>query len=897
MKSPLSTPLRRLLALTTTAVLAAAAFVAGAVPAHAAVYTVKGTITGKLTSSATPTVLGDVWVEVEPAVHDWWADRIGTWTGADGKFSLTVPAEGSYKVRVSCGSSCEATYADEYYNNHSGFGDADPVTVSAAAPTATANVELSAFGKISGRVTNKSGLPLTQVTVSAYSQSGDGGDSGVTPDANGYYTLNKVPTGMVNLTVRDESGKHLYAQQSWNGTSGVEKYGSFTMPTGAVLNNVNFALNPQTVFDATVTDSAGKAIPNVGYLPLEYNEVTGKWDGPQMGPLLSDDAGKVYWNLIVGKKYKFCFNDWFYEQPREYRYVAECYDNVANEATAKIVTPTSLGQRITATVQLATAGKSLTQGDAFVHGGNQPGQTVRVDPGAWGPAPVTLSYQWSRYKDGTATTVIAGATSSSYVLTEADRGSYVSVKITGSKPGYVTSSQTESAGKVGDPAVTSSKPLTLVGTPSVGSTLTADFGTLTPDVRYPNYEWLVNGVRDDRSHDKTFKLASTDAGKKITVRVRAYSEAYESYRAQATSATVTGGVLTTAAPTISGTAKVGYKLTANPGTWGPAPVTLAYQWFRSGVAITGATASTYTQMSTDLGKTLTVRVTGSKLGYTTVAKTSTATAAVVVGTLTAPVPTITGTAKVGQKLTANPGTWGPAPVTLAYQWFRSGVAITGATASTYAQTSTDLGKTLTVKVTGSKAGYTTVAKTSAATVAVVAGTLTAPTPTITGSAMQGYKLTANPGTWGPAPVTLAYQWFRSGVAITGATASTYTQGTLDVGKTITVRVTGSKAGYTTAAKTSAATAVVKGRISFQEPTITGTAKVGSTLTANIGTWGPAPVAITYKWQVGNATVDGVSTYTPTAADVGKAIRVWVTGTKTGYNTVVRVSAPTAAVAP
>ncbi|OFI38548.1 hypothetical protein BIU82_04305 [Arthrobacter sp. SW1] len=819
------------------------------------------------------------------------------WTAADGKFSLTIPAEGSYKIFVSCGSSCEATYADEYYNNHSGFGSADPVTVSAAAPIATANVELGAFGKVSGRVTNKSGAAVTEVEVSAYPDEGGQGASAV-PDANGYYTLDKVPPGKINLVVRDESGKHLYTQQYWNGTAGVDGYGSFTMASGAVLSNVNFSLNAQTVFDATITDSAGKPIPDVAYGPLVYNEATAKWEGPQYGPLLSDANGKVYWDLTVGKKYKFCFSDNYYEIYREYRYVAECYDNAANESTATVVTPTVSGQRITATVQLALAGKGLQQGDAFAYGGNQPGQKVTVDPGVWGPAPVTLSYQWSRYKDGTET-AIAGATSSSYVLTEADRDYNVSVRITGSKTGYVSSSDWAGIGKVGAPAVTSSKPLTVAGTPSVGNTLTADFGTLTPDVQYPTYEWFVDGVKDEgRSWNKTFALTSADAGKKITVRVSAHDWPTEPYYAQASSAVITGGVLTTATPTITGTAKVGYKLTANPGTWGPAPVTLKYQWFRSGVAIAGATASTYVQSYYDLGKTITVQVTGSKLGYTTVSKTSAATAAVVAGTLTTATPTITGTAKVGQTLTANPGTWGPAPVTLKYQWFRSGVAISGATAATYVQSYYDLGKTLTVRVTGSKAGYTTVAKTSAATAAVVAGTLTAPTPTITGTAKVGQTLTANPGAWGPAPVTLKYQWFRSGVAISGATAATYVQSYYDLGKTLTVRVTGSKAGYTTVAKTSAATAaVVAGTLTAPTPTITGTAKVGQTLTANPGTWGPAPVTLKYQWYRSGVAISGATatTYTQTSADLGKTMTVRVTGSKAGYTTVAKTSAATAAV--
>ena len=45
------------------------------------------------------------------------------------------------------------------------------------------------------------------------------------------------------------------------------------------------------------------------------------------------------------------------------------------------------------------------------------------------------------------------------------------------------------------------------------------------------------------------------------------------------------------------------------------------------------------------------------------------------------VPTITGAAKVGSTLTAVPGTWGPAPVSLAYQWKAGGVVILGATST------------------------------------------------------------------------------------------------------------------------------------------------------------------------------------------------------------------------
>ena len=67
-----------------------------------------------------------------------------------------------------------------------------------------------------------------------------------------------------------------------------------------------------------------------------------------------------------------------------------------------------------------------------------------------------------------------------------------------------------------------------------------------------------------------------------------------------------------------------------------------------------------------MGRTITVKVTGSKTGYTTTTKTSTG--RIVYGALTAPVPAISGDAKVGSRLSVVAGVWGPDPVALAYQW-------------------------------------------------------------------------------------------------------------------------------------------------------------------------------------------------------------------------------------
>ena len=92
---------------------------------------------------------------------------------------------------------------------------------------------------------------------------------------------------------------------------------------------------------------------------------------------------------------------------------------------------------------------------------------------------------------------------------------------------------------------------------------------------------------------------------------------------------------------------------------------------------------------------------------------STAKSITVTGVLTLGKPVIKGTATVGHMLTASIATH-TAGATLSYQWQRGGAVVAGATKSTHTVVAADKGKKLTVKVTEKKAGYLTVALTSAA---------------------------------------------------------------------------------------------------------------------------------------------------------------------------------------
>ncbi|CAN5169308.1 hypothetical protein BH09ACT10_BH09ACT10_21200 [soil metagenome] len=75
-------------------------------------------------------------------------------------------------------------------------------------------------------------------------------------------------------------------------------------------------------------------------------------------------------------------------------------------------------------------------------------------------------------------------------------------------------------------------------------------------------------------------------------------------------------------PSISGSTAIGQKLTGVRGIWVGSPTSYAYQWMRDGVAIAGATGTTYTLPSSEFGRSITFKVTASKSGYPPIAYTS-----------------------------------------------------------------------------------------------------------------------------------------------------------------------------------------------------------------------------------------------------------------------------------
>lgn len=259
-------------------------------------------------------------------------------------------------------------------------------------------------------------------------------------------------------------------------------------------------------------------------------------------------------------------------------------------------------------------------------------------------------------------------------------------------------------------------------------------------------------------------------------------------------------------PTIASAAIVGKPLTVKRGFYGWWNEIFEYTWLVDGRS-SGRSGPEFTPTDDHLGSVISVRVAGMS-EYGSIIKTSAATAPVV-GTFTAPTPRVIGNTRVGSTLTAIPGVWTPVAVKTRYQWYRGSSAIPNATNWTYKLTAADKGKTVKVKVTGSKPGYPTLSKVSLPTTPIAAGKMVTATPKVTGTTRVGSKLAVTAGAWRPASVTLTYRWYRDNSAIKGAIMRTYVLTAADRGKTIRVKVTGTKTGYTTVARVSKPTATIR----------------------------------------------------------------------------------------
>ncbi len=567
------------------------------------------------------------------------------------------------------------------------------------------------------------------------------------------------------------------------------------------------------------------------------------------------------------------------------------------------------------------------------------------------------SYQWTR-NDGTTETDIENAASSTYTQSDADVGKTIRVRVSFTDDrGYeetLTSAPTTAVQPRPNSPATGAP--TISGTAQVDETLTADISGIADadgltSVSY-SYQWIANDASTDTdirgATSSTYTLSDDDVGKTIKVRVsftddRGHEENLVS--APTTAVQPRPNSPATGAPTISGTAQVGETLTADVSgitdADGLTNVSYTYQWIANDGAtdtdIENATAATYILVTADQGKTIKAKVSFTDDANNSQTLTSAATPPVTRGNTPATgAPTISGTAQVGETLTADisgiTDADGLTNVSYTYQWIANDgttdTDIENATAATYILVPTDQGKTIKAKVSFTDDANNSQTLTSDATATVPttdewwADMLVVDYGTGAIGAASA-DLFSNSG--GNAGLQAKWLWFYSperklrlaftdnvpnvndltllvgdvALALQGGDA-TFTWEDVDVdwedGQTLTARIVRDWTSAVVALNSPATGA----------PTIDGTDQVGETLTVLTNGItdedGLDNVSYSYQWIRNDGTNDADiggqtgSTYTLTNEDVGKTIKVRVTFTDDADNQESLTSADTDTVA-
>jgi hypothetical protein len=140
------------------------------------------------------------------------------------------------------------------------------------------------------------------------------------------------------------------------------------------------------------------------------------------------------------------------------------------------------------------------------------GRTLHASTGSWSITPDALAYQWYAGRSP-----IAGATDPTYVLTAADAGHRIHVRVTATAAGYTTLAiDSASTARVVLGRATEDKP-TVTGRAVLGRTLHARVATFAPTTATPHYRWYRGHEPIHGARDATYQVRPADVGHRLHV--------------------------------------------------------------------------------------------------------------------------------------------------------------------------------------------------------------------------------------------------------------------------------------------------------------------------------------------------------------------------------------------
>jgi len=600
---------------------------------------------------------------------------------------------------------------------------------------------------------------------------------------------------------------------------------SYTMVTADANQTLMFQVIPVALTGTSPGVAASATITVINSVPVATNV------------LVSDvNGGQVVIGDVLNASYSFSDVDGDAEGASQYQWfrgttaitgaTALTYTTVTADANQTLVfqvipvaaTGASPGVAASASIALSNSAPLASAVTISDINGGQPlvGDTLTasyVYSDVDGDAEGVSQFQWFR-----GTTAIAGATSLNYTITLSDANQtlifqVIPVAVTGTSPGIAA---TSSINVVNSVPLASNVLITDIngGQAVVGDVLSGSYTYSDVDgdaEGASQLQWFRGTTPINGATTANYTVTSADTNQTLYFEVIPIAVAGNN-PGLAVNASINIFNSAPVANNVSISDANGGSIDVNDvltGTYtyndadGDAEGVSTYQWYLNGVAIVGATNISYTVIASDAGQPISFEV-------TPVASTGASP-----GIAAASAATIVNSPPKALSVSVTDNNGGSANVNdvlsgsyiytdvdndlegaSTYQWYRSGVAIIGANAMSYTVTSADAGQVLSfevipVAISGTNPGLAVVSATMLVNSAPVANNVsivdnnggTADVNDVFSGSYTYFDVNNDP------EGISTYQWYRNGIAITGATGLSYTAVSADAGQSLTFEVT------------------------------------------------------------------------------------------------------------
>jgi protocatechuate 3,4-dioxygenase beta subunit len=271
----------------------------------------------------------------------------GAQTAADGRYTISDLADGSYIVQFSeCGGEQGAGYRTEYFDNATSISAATPVVVGPGRNATGINAVLETGAAVSGVVRAPDGSALPDVCVFA---TGSDGSSSAQTGPDGSYRVTGLAPGTVTVTFRDCSASPRYVEEGYNDTYSQDDLTPVPTTVGQTTTGIDATLALGGAVSGVVraSEAPGQSLADicVSVVPRSPDDTEDEFASEQLGGGFTTTGadGSYLVPALRATTHLVSFFDCRGDETGQ-RYLGESYNNVRPFSEGATLVPVTAAQ-------------------------------------------------------------------------------------------------------------------------------------------------------------------------------------------------------------------------------------------------------------------------------------------------------------------------------------------------------------------------------------------------------------------------------------------------------------------------------------------------------------------------------------------------------------------------